>query len=105
MGRHFDMQKVGEMPERNTVFDFDGKIYSRLRRESIESFTDEISPFFVDALLNGGQSSINTVDRLARIVRAPWDVLSGSAGEGASIDPATGLQQLTLGGRTINRKT
>src|SRR5207247_11251869 len=26
----FDMKKVGEMPERNTVFDVDGKIYSRL---------------------------------------------------------------------------
>ena len=26
----FDMKKVGEMPERNTVFDVDGRIYSRL---------------------------------------------------------------------------
>ena len=26
----FDLKKVGEMPERNTVFDVDGKIYSRL---------------------------------------------------------------------------
>ena len=26
----FDMKKVGQMPERNTVFDVDGKIYSRL---------------------------------------------------------------------------
>ena len=26
----FDIKKVGEMPERNTVFDVDGKIYSRL---------------------------------------------------------------------------
>ena len=26
----FDMKNVGEMPERNTVFDVDGKIYSRL---------------------------------------------------------------------------
>src|SRR5882672_2237605 len=26
----FDMKKVGAMPERNTVFDVDGKIYSRL---------------------------------------------------------------------------
>src|SRR5256885_13057255 len=26
----FNMKKVGEMPERNTVLDVDGKIYSRL---------------------------------------------------------------------------
>ena len=26
----FDMKNVGEMPERNTVYDVDGKIYSRL---------------------------------------------------------------------------
>src|SRR5207244_5879337 len=26
----FDTKKVGAMPERNTVFDVDGKIYSRL---------------------------------------------------------------------------
>ena len=36
----FDMKRVGEMPERNTVFDVDGKIYSRLaganRRRSDE---------------------------------------------------------------------
>src|SRR5947208_10762189 len=29
----FDMKNVGEMPERNTVYDVDGKIYSRLRSE------------------------------------------------------------------------
>jgi len=26
----FDLKRVGTMPERNTVFDVDGKIYSRL---------------------------------------------------------------------------
>ena len=26
----FDLKKVDDMPERNTVFDVDGKIYSRL---------------------------------------------------------------------------
>ena len=48
----FDMKKVGEMPERNTVFDVDGKIYSRLAGANrLKVSLDEISPLFVDALL------------------------------------------------------
>jgi len=48
----FDMKKVGAMPERNTVFDVDGKIYSRLAGANrLRVSLDEVSPFFVDALL------------------------------------------------------
>src|SRR6195256_6648852 len=48
----FDMKKVGEMPERNTVFDVDGKIYSRLAGANrLKVSLSEISPLFVDALL------------------------------------------------------
>src|SRR3954452_13048038 len=48
----FDMKKVGEMPERNTVFDVDGKIYSRLAGANrLKVSIDEVSPFFVEALL------------------------------------------------------
>src|SRR5438067_5266408 len=48
----FDMKKVGEMPERNTVFDVDGKIYSRLAGANrLKVSLDEVSPFFVAALL------------------------------------------------------
>src|SRR5947199_9834506 len=47
----FDMQKVGAMPERNTVFDVDGKIYSRLAGSNrLRVSLDEVSPQFVDAL-------------------------------------------------------
>jgi penicillin-binding protein 1A len=48
----FDMKKVGEMPERNTVYDVDGKIYSRLAGANrlIVPIT-EVSPLFIDALL------------------------------------------------------
>ncbi len=48
----FDMKKVGAMPERNTVFDVDGKIYSRLAGSNrLRVSLDEVSPLFIDALL------------------------------------------------------
>ncbi|MBA2586628.1 MAG: hypothetical protein H0U99_09110, partial [Chthoniobacterales bacterium] len=48
----FDMKKVGEMPERNTVFDVDGKIYSRLAGANrLRVSLAEVSPLFIDALL------------------------------------------------------
>src|SRR6516164_10340912 len=48
----FDMKKVGEMPERNTVYDVDGKIYSRLAGANrLKVSLSEISPFFISAVL------------------------------------------------------
>ena len=47
----FDLKTVGDMPERNTVFDVDGKIYSRLAGANrLKVALNEVSPFFVDAL-------------------------------------------------------
>src|SRR5438034_4437550 len=41
----FDMKKVGEMPERNTVYDVDGKIYSRLAGANrLKVSLSEVSP-------------------------------------------------------------
>src|SRR5438046_10743283 len=48
----FDMKKVGEMPERNTVYDVDGKIYSRLAGANrLKVSLSEVSPLFVEAVL------------------------------------------------------
>src|ERR1700759_3043062 len=48
----FDLKKVGDMPERNTVFDVDGKIYSRLAGANrVKVALTEVSPYFVDSLL------------------------------------------------------
>jgi len=48
----FDMKKVGEMPERNTVFDVDGKIYSRLAGANrLKVSLSEVSPLFIAAVL------------------------------------------------------
>src|ERR1700730_10432016 len=105
----FDMKKVGEMPERNTVFDVDGKIYSRLAGANrLKVSLSEISPLFVDALLaredtrffqHGG---IDWRGILRALVR---DIMSGSAKEGASsITQQLARNSLPLGGRTISRK-
>src|SRR2546422_6212422 len=105
----FDMKKVGEMPERNTVFDFDGKIYSRLAGANrLKVSLDEISPLFVDALLAREDArfyqhkGIDWRGILRALVR---DVLSGSAKEGASsITQQLARNSLPLGGRNMSRK-
>jgi penicillin-binding protein 1A len=105
----FDLKTVGEMPERNTVFDVDGKIYSRLAGANrLKVALNEISPFFVDALLaredtrffdHGGIDWRGIARALVR------DVMSGSAKEGASsITQQLARNSLPLGGRTLSRK-
>jgi penicillin-binding protein 1A len=105
----FDIKKVGEMPERNTVFDVDGKIYSRLAGANrLKVSLDQVSPLFINAVLaredtrfyqHGG---IDWRGILRALVR---DILSGSAKEGASsITQQLARNSLPLGGRTISRK-
>ncbi len=105
----FDMKKVGEMPERNTVFDVDGRIYSRLAGANrLRVSIDEVAPAFVDALLAREDTrfyqhkGIDWHGILRALVR---DVLSGSAKEGASsLTQQLARNSLPLGGRTLNRK-
>src|SRR6184192_4392933 len=105
----FDMKKVGAMPERNTVFDVDGKIYSRLAGANrLRVSLDEISPFFIDALLAREDT------RFYRHPGVDWrgifralvrDILTGSAKEGASsITQQLARNSLPLGGRNVSRK-
>ncbi|MEO5720971.1 MAG: PBP1A family penicillin-binding protein [Chthoniobacterales bacterium] len=105
----FDMKKVGEMPERNTVFDVDGKIYSRLAGANrlIVPFS-EVSPLFIEALLaredtrfyrHGGMDARG----LARAIYRNFS--SGSVKEGAStITQQLARNSLPLGGRNLRRK-
>src|SRR5438552_8453468 len=105
----FDMKKVGQMPERNTVFDFDGKIYSRLAGANrLRVSLNEVSPLFIDALLPREDTrfyqhrGIDYRGILRALVR---DVLSRSAKEGASsITQQLARNSLPLGGRTLHRK-
>src|SRR6476660_2250741 len=105
----FDLKKVGDMPERNTVFDVDGKIYSRLAGANrVKVALTEVSPYFVDALLaredtrffeHGGIDWRGIARALVR------DIMSGSAKEGASsITQQLARNSLPLGGRTLSRK-
>src|SRR5436190_9969947 len=105
----FDLKNVDDMPERNTVFDVDGKIYSRLAGANrLKVALNEVSPFFIDALLaredtrffeHGGIDWRGIARALVR------DIMSGSAREGASsITQQLARNSLPLGGRTLSRK-
>jgi penicillin-binding protein 1A len=105
----FDMNKVGQMPERNTVFDVDGKIYSRLAGANrLKVSLSEVSPLFVTALLAREDTrfyehpGIDWRGVARALVR---DVMTGSAKEGASsITQQLARNSLPLGGRTLSRK-
>src|SRR3989440_8971854 len=105
----FEMKKVGEMPERNTVFDVDGKIYSRLAGANrLIVSLNEVAPTFVDALLAREDTRFfqhNGIDFYGVSRALVRDLMSGSAREGASsITQQLARNSLPLGGRTINRK-
>jgi len=105
----FDMKNVGEMPERNTVYDVDGKIYSRLAGANrLKVSLSEVSPFFITAVLARedtrfyAHKGIDWRGILRALVR---DITSGSAKEGASsITQQLARNSLPLGGRTLTRK-
>jgi len=105
----FDMKRVGAMPERNTVFDVDGKIYSRLAGANrLRVSLNEVSPFFIDAVLaredtrfyqHGGIDPRGVARALYR------DIITHSTKEGASsITQQVARNSLPLGGRTLSRK-
>src|SRR5256886_8809236 len=105
----FDMKKVGQMPERNTVFDVDGKIYSRLAGANrLKVSLDEISPLFINALLAREDTRFYQhpgVDWHGIIRALVRDILTGSAKEGASsITQQLARNSLPLGGRNLSRK-
>jgi penicillin-binding protein 1A len=105
----FDLKTVGDMPERNTVYDVDGKIYSRLAGANrLKVALNEVSPYFVEAVLtredvrffeHGGIDWRGIGRALVK------DILSGSVKEGASsITQQLARNSLPLGGRNLSRK-
>jgi len=105
----FDMKKVDEMPERNTVFDVDGKIYSRLAGANrLKVSLNQVSPLFIAALLAREDARFyehKGIDWKGILRALVHDILSGSAKEGASsITQQLARNSLPLGGRTISRK-
>src|SRR5216110_98506 len=105
----FDMKKVGEMPERNTVFDVDGKIYSRLAGANrLKVSLSEVSPLFIAAVLAREDARFylhQGIDWKGILRALLHDIMSGSPKEGASsITQQLARNSLPLGGRTISRK-
>src|SRR2546421_6124769 len=105
----FDMKKVGEMPERNTVLDVDGKIYSRLAGSNrLIVPLNEVSPAFIEALLAREDTRFfqhNGIDFYGIGRALVRDIMSHSAKEGASsLTQQLARNSLPLGGRTLSRK-
>src|SRR5881628_275603 len=105
----FDMKNVGEMPERSTVYDVDGKIYSRLAGANrLKVSLSEVSPFFITAVLAREDTRFYAhkgIDWRGILRAFARDILSRSAKEGASsITQQLARNSLPLGGRTLSRK-
>src|SRR6266550_2693577 len=105
----FEMKKVDEMPERNTVFDADGKIYSRLAGANrLKVSLNQVSPLFIAAVLTREDARFyehKGIDWKGILRALVHDIMSGSAKEGASsITQQLARNSLPLGGRTISRK-
>lgn len=105
----YDISLVKEIPQRSTVYDMNGEVYSRLQGENrVVVKGDEISRHFVDALLAREDTrflSHRGVDPIGVVRAVVRNVASKSAKEGAS----TLTQQLArntfpLGGKNVHRK-
>src|SRR5499427_3656363 len=105
----FDMKNVGEMPERNTVYDVDGKIYSRLAGANrLKVSLSEVSPFFITAVLAREDTRFydhKGIDWRGVLRALSRDLVSMSAKEGASsLTMQLARNSLPLGGRSFSRK-
>src|SRR5438067_1963571 len=105
----FDMKTVGEMPERSTVYDVDGKIYSRLAGANrLKVSLSEVSPQFIAAVLAREDTRFydhKGIDWRGVLRALSRDIASMSAKEGASsLTMQLARNRLPLGGRTFSRK-
>src|ERR1700738_1632858 len=105
----FDLKDVGKIPERSSVFDMDGRIYSRLRGENrilIES--GKISPSFKSALLAREDSRFYEhfgIDPVGIARAFTRDVAHLRVREGGStITQQLARNSFPLGGRNLSRK-
>ena len=105
----FDMKTVGKMPERSTVYDVDGKIYSRLAGANrLKVSLSEVSPQFIAAVLAREDTRFydhKGIDWRGVLRALSRDIVSMSAKEGASsLTMQLARNSLPLGGRTFSRK-
>jgi len=105
----FHMKSVGEMPERSTVYDADGKIYSRLAGANrLKVSLSEVSPEFIAAVLAREDARFydhKGIDWRGVVRALSRDVVRMKAKEGASsLTMQLARNSLPLGGRTFSRK-
>src|SRR6478752_571556 len=105
----FDMKNVGEMPERSTVYDVDGKIYSRLAGANrLKVSLSEVSPEFIASVLAREDTRFydhKGIDWPGVLRALSRDIVSMKAKEGASsLTMQLARNSLPLGGRTFSRK-
>ena len=105
----FDLEDVKQMRERSTVYDMDGKVFSRLAGENrIVVPGNAVARSFKDAVLSREDSrfyqhrGIDPVGILRAVVR---NVSRGGASQGAStITQQLARNSFPLGGKTLHRK-
>src|ERR1700733_13504972 len=105
----FDLKDVGKIPERSSVYDMDGKVYSRLQGENrilIES--GKISPAFRLALLAREDSRFydhHGIDPIGIARALMRDLVHLRVREGGStITQQLARNSFPLGGRNLSRK-
>src|ERR1700722_1242142 len=105
----FDLKDVGKIPERSSVYDMDGKVYSRLRGENrILIETGKISPVFRLALLAREDSRFydhHGIDPIGIARAFTRDVVHLRGRErGSTITQQRARNSYPLGGRNLSRK-
>src|ERR1700730_1274648 len=105
----FDLKDVGKIPERSSVYDMDGKVYSRLRGENrILIDSGRISPSFRQALLAREDSRFyqhHGIDPVGIARAFTRDMVHLRVREGGStISQQLARNSFPLGGRNLSRK-
>jgi len=105
----FDLKDVGKIPERSSVYDMDGKMYSRLRGENrILIDSGKISPSFRLALLAREDSRFyehHGIDPVGIARAFMRDIVHLRVREGGStITQQLARNSFPLGGRNLSRK-
>ena len=105
----FNLEDVQQMRERSTVYDMDGKVFSRLAGENrIVVSADAVARSFKEALLAREDSrfySHRGVDPVGIVRAVVRNVSRGGASEGAStLTQQLARNSFTLGGKTLHRK-
>lgn len=105
----YDLDQVGQMPQRTTIYDRHGEFYARLHGENrISVSLDEVSPDFINALLAREDTRFyqhDGIDHWAILRAMLRNISSASIREGGStITQQLARNSFPLGGQTLHRK-